>query len=133
VHRYRPPFQEGGMSGTYQDLKVWQVSMQLVYRIYEFTQAFPHHEIYALTNQMRRAAVSIPSNIAEGKGRTGQKELAHFLSNSRGSLHELETQVLIAAHLKYLTIEHQQDLLGRIAEVGRMLSGLISFATENPD
>jgi len=121
------------MPGTYQDLKVWKMSMELVYQIYDFTQKFPHHEVYALTNQMRRAAISIPSNIAEGKGRTGNKELAHFLSNSRGSLHELETQVMIAAHLRYLSSEQKSALLERIAEVGRMLSGLMSFATSTAD
>ena len=119
------------MPGTYQDLKVWQASMELVYQVYDFTQKFPNHEVYALTNQMRRAAISIPSNIAEGKGRSGNKELAHFLSNSRGSLHELETQVMIAAHLRYLSPDQKCVLLERIAEVGRMLSGFMSFAADN--
>ena len=82
-----------------------------------------------LTSQMRRAAVSIVSNIAEGKGRTGNRELAHFLSMSRGSLRELETQVLISAHLKYFDAEIQKELCGRIEEVSRMVSGLMKFAT----
>ena len=91
--------------GNFKDLKVWQLGMELVFRIYTITAVFPKDELFGLTSQMRRAAVSIVSNIAEGKGRTGSKELAHFLSTSRGSLRELETQVLIAAHLKYFNSE----------------------------
>jgi len=74
------------MSGTFQDLKVWQKAMELVYRIYEATQVFPKHELYGLTNQVRRAAVSIASNIAEGKGRSTGKDLGLFLHHARGSL-----------------------------------------------
>ena len=116
------------MGGSYKELKVWQSGMELVFRIYALTATFPNHELYGLISQMRRAAVSIVSNIAEGKGRSGKKELAHFLSNSRGSLHELETQVLVAAHLNYFSREVEEELLTHIAEVGRMLSGLINFA-----
>ena len=117
------------MGGSYKELKVWQFGMELVFRVYAVTANFPNHELYGLISQMRRAAVSIVSNIAEGKGRTGRKELAHFLSNSRGSLHELETQVLVAAHLGYFSRDIEEELLTRIAEVGRMLSGLINFAS----
>ena len=117
------------MGGSYKELKVWQSGMELVFEIYALTAKFPNHELYGLISQMRRAVVSIVSNIAEGKGRTGRKELAHFLSNSRGSLHELETQVMVAAHLGYFSAQVEQELLGRISEVGRMLSGLINFAS----
>ncbi len=119
------------MSGSYRDLRVWQNAMELVFRIYVITKLFPKHELYGLVSQMQCAAVSSVSNIAEGKGRTGNKELAHFLSNARGSLHELETQVLVAAHLEYFSKEIEKELLDRIADIGRMLSGLLGFATES--
>ena len=118
------------MGGSYKELKVWQKGMELVFRIYAITAKFPIDELYGLVSQMRRAAVSVVSNIAEGKGRTGKKELAHFLSLSRGSLHELETQVLVAAHLNYFNSEIEKELLSQISETGRMLSGLLNFANE---
>ena len=121
------------MSGGYRDLKVWQLGMELVFRIYAITARFPKEELFCLVSQMRRAAVSIVSNIAEGKGRTGNKELAHFLSNSRGSLRELETQVLIASHQNYFSDEIEKELLGRIDEIGRMLAGLMKFAAGSND
>ena len=97
------------MSGSYKELNVWKLAMELVFRIYSLTATFPKDELYGLVSQMRRAAVSVVSNIAEGKGRSGKKELAHFLSNSRGSLHELETQVLVAGHLKYYDTEIERE------------------------
>lgn len=118
------------MSGSYKDLKVWQLGMKLVLRIYVITAAFPKDELYGLVSQMRRAAVSIVSNIAEGKGRIGDKELAHFLSNSRGSARELETQVLVAAHLGYFSRPVEEELLSSVDEICRMLSGLMKF-TQN--
>ncbi len=84
------------------DLQVWQEAMHLVKEVYLITSGFPREEIYALVGQMRRAAISIPSNIAEGSARTGNKELLQFLSIARGSLSELETQVHIAKELNYL-------------------------------
>jgi len=116
------------MSGTFQDLRVWQKAMELVYRIYEATQVFPKHELYGLTNQIRRAAVSIASNIAEGKGRSSDKDLGLFLHHARGSLFELQTQLLIAEHLKYLTVKEAEEIRELANEVGRLLSGFISFA-----
>ncbi len=116
------------MGGSYKDLKVWQLGMELVFRIYAVTARFPKEELFCLVSQMRRAAVSIVSNIAEGKGRTGDKELAHFLSNSRGSLRELETQVLIAAHENYFNSGVEKELLDRIDEISRMIAGLMKFA-----
>jgi len=116
------------MGGSYKELRVWQFAMELVFRIYAVTPAFPKQELYGLVSQMQRAAVSIVSNIAEGKGRTSNKEFAHFLSNARGSLHELETQVMVAAHLKYINEEVEKELLDRMADIGRMLTGLMTFA-----
>lgn len=123
-----PGFLEDGMSGTYLDLKVWQRAMDLVYLTYDITQAFPKHELYGLTNQMRRAAVSVPSNIAEGKGRSTDKDMSLFLCHARGSLVELNTQVLIAQHLEYMRPEEAETAGKLVAEVGRLLNGLISFA-----
>ncbi len=116
------------MNGTFEDLRVWQNAMELVYSIYEATQDFPKHELYALTSQLRRAAVSIPSNIAEGKGRTTRKELNAFLCHARGSLHEVQTQLLIARHLGYLTEANAAGLIEQCKDIGRMLHGLITFA-----
>ncbi len=123
-----PGFLEDGMSGTYLDLKVWQRAMDLVYLTYDITQAFPKHELYGLTNQMRRAAVSVPSNIAEGKGRSTDKDMSLFLCHARGSLFELNTQVLIAQHLEYMRPEEAETAGKLVAEVGRLPNGLISFA-----
>ncbi len=113
------------MSGTYRDLKVWQTAMEMVQEVYRLTQAFPREETYGLTIQLRRAAVSIASNIAEGKGRSSDKELLHFLSNAKGSLFEVETQIMIADGLGYLTHMQGEELLLRTAEVGRLLNGFM--------
>ncbi|HXE89901.1 MAG TPA: four helix bundle protein [Terriglobales bacterium] len=102
--------------------------------IYRVTRSFPKEEIYGLTSQMRRAAVSVPSNIAEGQARHSQKEFKSFLSHARGSLVEIETQVLIAQNLNYLTQKDAEPLLSRVAELGRILNGLIGaikLRTEN--
>jgi four helix bundle protein len=100
--------------------------MRLASAIYKSTANFPKHEIYGLSQQMRRAAVSVPSNIAEGKGHHSNKEFAHFLFYARGSLLELQTQLMIAEELQYLSkLQAEQQLL--LAEgVGRALSGLIN-------
>jgi four helix bundle protein len=111
--------------GGYKDLIAWQKAMVLVRSVYELTKTWPQHEQFGLTNQVRRAAVSIPSNVAEGKGRSGIREYSHHLSVAHGSLCELETQLLIAQDLGYVA-EHQCDLvLQQAAEVGRLLRGLI--------
>jgi four helix bundle protein len=96
--------------------------MALVKCVYEVTRTFPREEIYGLTAQMRRAAVSIPSNLAEGAARTGRKEFAQFLSIAKGSLSELETQLLISAELGYL--DHKHEVFQLAEEVSRLLSGL---------
>jgi four helix bundle protein len=113
------------MSGTYRDLKVWQAAMEMVRDVYRLTREFPREETYGLTIQLRRAAVSIPSNIAEGKGRSSDKELLHFLSNAKGSLFEVETQVMIAGSLGYLTHSQGEGLLSQTAQLGRLLNGLM--------
>jgi four helix bundle protein len=100
--------------------------MRLVVSIYTATQDFPKSELYGLVNQMRRTAVSIPSNIAEGKGRLTDRDRAHFFSQARGSLLELETQVLIAEELKYISSAQANALVRLSAEVGRIeLNALI--------
>jgi len=113
------------MSGTYEDLKVWQRAMELVTDIYQSTRGFPKEEIYCLTNQLRRAAISVPGNIAEGKGRASNKELMQFLNHARGSTYEIQTQLRIAERLGYLSEMQSQRLLQQAAEVGRLLNGLI--------
>jgi len=111
---------------SYKDLIAWQKAMQFVVVIYRETRQFPKEERYGLTNQLRRAAVSVPSNIAEGQARFSQKEFKHFLSQARGSLVEIETQLLISQSLGYLPAKSTQDLLNATAEVGRVLNGLIA-------
>jgi four helix bundle protein len=98
--------------------------MDLVRMIYKVTQTFPREELYGLTGQLRRAAVSIPSNIAEGQARYSCREFHHFLSHARGSLVEIETQLLIAEDLGYVSNTHSQRLLGSTAELGRILNRL---------
>ena len=114
------------MGRSYRDLVAWQKAMKFVTAIYEVTQRFPSEERYGLTNQLRRASVSVPSNIAEGQARFSQKEFHHFLSMARGSLVEIETQLLIARNLKYLQPAKAEDLLATADELGRILNGLIS-------
>ena len=100
--------------------------MDLVNAIYDVTEAFPKRETYSLTDQIRRAAVSIPSNIAEGQAHYSNREFLHFLRHSRGSLAELETQILIAQRRNYLSEGQAADLLKLADEVSRILSGLVS-------
>jgi four helix bundle protein len=104
-------------------LKAWQTARSLVGDIYRLTQGFPKHEVFGLTLQLRRAAISIPSNLAEGAGRNGNKEFAHFLSIAMGSLSELETQLLIASDLHYIDENH--EVFAQVEEVSRLLAGLI--------
>lgn len=107
------------MSASYLDLKTWQKAMALTLDVYRCTRSFPRDEIYGLTSQIRRSAVSIPSNIAEGKGRYSQKELLQFLFRARGSLLELDTQLMIAKELGYLAGNDFARLRSSSAEVGR--------------
>ena len=114
------------MGLSYRDLIVWQKAMQLVREIYRVTKVFPRDELYGLTHQLRRAAVSVPSNIAEGQARFSKKEFHHHLSHARGSLVEVETQMLIAEDLGYITADTLAGLMSLTAEVGRLLNGLIA-------
>jgi four helix bundle protein len=100
--------------------------MAFVLDIYRYTQAFPKLETYGLTSQLRRAAVSVPSNIAEGQARRSTGEFKQFLGNARGSLTEVETQILIARDLGYMEQNQGETLLGAAAEIGRMLNGLLA-------
>jgi len=114
------------MGGHYKDLAAWQKAMDLVELVYLGTEHFPKHELYGLASQMRRAAVSVPSNIAEGQARFSRRDFRHFLRTARGSLAELETQVLLARRLKYVDQTSAETMLSSIDEVSRSLSGLIS-------
>jgi len=111
---------------SYRDLVVWKKSMALVLNVYRCTQAFPKIETYGLTSQLRRAVISVPSNIAEGQGRLSTGEFRQFLGNARGSLMEVETQILVAQDLGYFDQNQSEALLSATAEVGRILNGLLA-------
>ena len=110
------------MKKPHEKLEAWKVSMQLTKVLYELTATFPADERFGLTQQMRRAAVSIPSNIAEGSGRNGVKEYLHFIGISRGSLAELETQMRIAVMLDFMKLDNPAFELAD--KTGRLLTGL---------
>jgi four helix bundle protein len=109
---------------SYQELKVWQVGMQIAREAYLLSKGFPKDEIYGLVTQMRRAAVSVPANIAEGHARESTKEFLRFLLVARGSLAELETHVLLAQDLGYCRADQANQVLQKCHEEGRMLRGL---------
>ena len=111
---------------SYRDLIAWQKGMELAREIYRISRDFPKDEIFGLVSQMRRAAVSIPSNIAEGHQKLSRKEYQYFLGNARASLAEIETQVLIAKDLDYLREIEMNPILNLSAELGRVLNGLIN-------
>lgn len=113
-------------SQNYRDLIASQKAMDLVERVYQVTVRFPSEERYGLTSQLRRAAVAIPSNIAEGQGRGGHREFHRFLSIAHGCLREVETQILIADRLLYLDSHAAAELLSRCSEVGRLINGLMN-------
>ena len=121
------------MAQHFKDLIAWQKAMDLVNAVYDATDGFPKREIYSLTDQIRRAAVSVPSNIAEGQAHYSNREFLHYLRHSRGSLAELETQVIIAQRRKYLPEAQAADLLKRADEVSRILSGLITSLKEKTE
>lgn len=100
--------------------------MNLVTEIYRLTRDFPKEEIFGLISQLRRSSVSVPSNIAEGQGRLTEKEFRQFLGNARGSLSEVETQIIIAQNLGYLDETNSKYILNLVAEVGRVLNGLLA-------
>ncbi len=111
-------------SRSFQDLEVWKLSIDLARKLYNLTSKFPASEKFGLTNQMRRAAVSIPSNIAEGQGRNSTKEFKQFLAISLGSLAELETQLIIARKIEYLTQEDLNPFLATLDRTRKMIKGL---------
>lgn len=111
---------------SYKDLMVWQRSMDLVESIYRMTERLPANEQWGLVSQMRRAAVSVPSNIAEGYGRQSSGNYIQFLSISRGSLLELETQIELCIRLKYLSRIDSEKILTDMMEINKMLTSLIS-------
>ena len=119
-----------GQGSGYQGLIVWQRAMDLTEAVYDTTRAWPREELYGLTAQARRAAISVPSKIAEGHGRAGLKEYAHHASVAYGSLSELETQILIAQRLGYHSEADARGLLLRISEVRRLLRGLLENLRE---
>lgn len=111
---------------SHKDLVVWEKSIVLCKIIYQITETFPQREIYALSSQMRRAAVSISSNIAEGRSRGTRKDFAHFLRMAYGSASELETQLLIAHELRFLNDSKYEEANRILSEVSRMLRAMIS-------
>jgi four helix bundle protein len=115
----------------YRDLIAWQKGMQLVAAVYDATDGFPAHELYGLVSQLRRAAVSVPSNIAEGKAHYSNRDFVRFLRHARGSLAEIETQILIAETRKYIEAEKVTQLKQQLDELGRILSGLINSLKEH--
>jgi four helix bundle protein len=119
------------MGRSYKDLVAWQKSMDLVTMTYEVSRSFPREEMFGLTSQLRRAAVSIPSNIAEGQGRLSLNEFRHFLGQARGSLMEVETQIQIARNLNYIQAQDAETIFATCAEVGRILNGLLSSISES--
>ena len=113
------------MIESYRDLKVWQGGMGIVEEVYLLSRRFPKEEVYGLSAQMRRAAVSLPSNIAEGHARQSTREYLHHISIALGSLAELETQILIANRLGYLDDAAVELLLGQTTSLGKMLRALL--------
>ena len=120
------------MNFAFEKLDVWHKSMELSVVIYKVTRAFPTHEQFGLTSQIRRAAVSIPVNIAEGKGRYYTKEFVRFLYNARGSLYEVVTLLKLAMDLQYLDKPRHQPLMTSVHLVMSKLSGLINALKQPP-
>jgi four helix bundle protein len=116
----------------YRELIAWQKAITVVGEVYRLTSGFPREEIYGLTAQMRRAAVSIPSNIAEGPARRTRGEFAQFLGHASGSLLELETQITIASNLGYLAAERADEFLDQTGELGRVINGLQAAVSQGP-
>jgi four helix bundle protein len=115
---------------THKDLDAWKLSVDFVVDIYCVTKSFPKDEIYGITNQIRRASVSIPSNIAEGAARASNKEYAHFLSIALGSTAEVETQLIICKKLGYMPKEKFICLIGKIVKIRKLILGLRNYVDE---
>jgi len=120
---------ESSKSRSFQDLEVWKLAMELAKEIYQITGKFPQSEKFGLTNQIRRASVSIPSNIAEGQGRNSAKEFRQFLSISLGSLAELETQLILSKEINLLTTEELNPLLFTLDRIRKMVKSLSRVIT----
>lgn len=114
---------------THKDLDVWKNGIEYVTKIYEKTSSFPKEELYGLTSQIRRAAVSIPSNIAEGAARRSKKEFCHFLYVALSSAAELNTQIIISNKLGFLNYENSDELIKNLDLISRMIQGLIKSLT----
>jgi four helix bundle protein len=121
------------MAKNYKELVAWRKAMLMATDVYRLTCSFPREERFALTDQVRRAAVSVASNIAEGAGRGSRREFRHFLSIARGSLLEIETQLLIARELKYAALPDLEHVLSEVTEVLRIVSGLRASMNTEPD
>lgn len=119
-------------AGSYTELRAWKLGVDLVVEVYRATQDFPKAERYGLMNQLRRAAVSVPSNIAEGKGRFTDREFALFLRHARGSLLEVETQLFIAGKLGYLSSERVHSLASQTEQLAKTLNALLNVVKEKP-
>lgn len=111
----------------YTELEVWLETRRLANLAYELTKKFPKDELFGLTNQIRRSAVSIPSNIAEGCGRKSSKDTLHFLHISRGSLYEIETQLYIAIDQNYIEKEDFEEIINKIILCKKLISGFINY------
>jgi four helix bundle protein len=116
----------------HQKLEAWSKGIDLVTEVYKNTEHFPKEERYGLTGQIRRAAVSIPANLAGGAGRRSQKEFAHFLSNSQGSASELETELIIANRLGYLDETTFARMIDQLERIGRLITGLTRHLNRSP-
>ena len=114
------------MGASFKDLVVWQKAIELTLSVYELTARFPHSERFGLINQLRRAAVSVPSNIAEGYGKTSKGEYVHFLGHARGSVCEVQTQLLISEKLGYGSQQHRVAAAEQAEHVSRMLNALVA-------
>ncbi len=116
-----------------ENLQIWKLGVKLAKDVYLLTERFPKREIYGLTDQIRRAAVSIPSNIAEGKGRSTAKDFVHFLNTARGSLYELKTQLYIAREIAYLTEEDFSSFHKQIENLSHKIVSMIKFLKAKSD
>ncbi|MBR4787229.1 MAG: four helix bundle protein [Bacteroidales bacterium] len=110
------------MIKNYRELIVWQKAMEMVENIYTLTQSLPKDELFSITNQIRRAAISVPSNIAEGYGRQSKKEYLQFLSIANGSVCEIETQLLLCLRIGYLTEENTKETFQLLSEIGKIIT-----------
>ena len=112
---------------SYRDLDVWKQSRQLVKSVYQLSKSFPKEEQFGLTNQLRRAAISVPSNIAEGSGRNHSKDSIQFFFIARGSLYEIETQLIISFDLEYISESQLQEVLVQVTRCKKLLNGFINY------